>query len=262
MLFALLLIFQIPFFGQALVIDDGNFVDQALQILSDPAAPYSFTIHLSKPFDFFEYFANPPGQAYFLAAVIHVFGRSELALHSACMLFSGVAVFAMYGLARELTGRGLLAAALLLATPAFALSSHTVMADTSAAALCLVALLLFVRGVDRSDVATLVAAGLAAGLATLFKYSALSLFPLMFLYLWLRGRLQAATLTPLVLAAVMFGAWCAASAYVYGEIHPLHSLFFELEERSWTGSLVQVAAVLMVPRRQPARLRGVARWRR
>jgi 4-amino-4-deoxy-L-arabinose transferase-like glycosyltransferase len=235
---------QLPFLGQALVIDDGNFVDQALQILRDPTAPYSFTIHLDRPLDFFSYFANPPGLAYYLAGGIGLFGRSEVALHSLCLLFPGLAVLAMYALAREVTGHGLFAALLLLVTPAFLISSHTVMADVPAAAFYLLAVWLYVRGVDEDRTTSLLLSGVAAGVAALLKYSGITVLPLMLLYALLRGRLRVATLSPLLIAAGLFGAWCLASHQIYGQVHVAAAFSLEATARNAVRRLVQgVAAV-------------------
>jgi len=235
---------QLPFLGQALVIDDGNFVDQALQILRDPAAPYSFTIHLYEPVDFFAYFANPPGLAYFLAGGIGIFGRSELALHALCLPFAGLAVFAMYAFARQLTGQGLFAALLLLATPAFLISSHTVMADVPAAAFYLLAVWLYVRGVDEEQTTSLLLSGVAAGAAALLKYTGITVLPLMLLYALLRGRLRYATLSPLLIAGLLFGAWCLASYQIYGRVHVATAFSLESPDRNWVGRLVQAVAAV------------------
>ena len=48
----LVLALHAPFLASAFVIDDGNFVDQAVQVLASLAEPYSFTIHLARPQEF------------------------------------------------------------------------------------------------------------------------------------------------------------------------------------------------------------------
>jgi len=157
---AVFLLLHIPFLNQAFIIDDGNFIDQALQIVKNPLGPYSFNIHLKQVQDFFEYFANPPGFAYYLAAMIKVFGHSEVAMHSVCLIFSAMALLSMYVLSHEMTGNGLYGALLLLVTPTFLLSSHTVMPDIAAMAFYVLAILLFMRGMDRDDPRLFIAAGI------------------------------------------------------------------------------------------------------
>ena len=53
-----------------------------------------------------------------------------MALHTANLVFSAIALLSMYALSQNITGHGLYGSLILLATPAFLLSSHTVMADT------------------------------------------------------------------------------------------------------------------------------------
>jgi 4-amino-4-deoxy-L-arabinose transferase-like glycosyltransferase len=239
------LLLELPFLSQAFVIDDGNFVDQAVQVLEHPAAPYSFRIHLAVARPFFNYFANPPGQAYYLAAAIALFGRSEIALHAACLAFAMLALGATYALGREIAGKGFLAPALLLAAPAFVVSSHTVMADVPAAALYVSAIALFLRGVDGDRPAPLMLAGVAAGLASLFKYSSVSVIPLMLLYLLLRRRIRPRTVLSISIAAAIFLGWCAASYAIYGRVHVLSSFTLEATPRAAADRLIQAVAVLL-----------------
>lgn len=236
---------HLPFLNQALIIDDGNFVDQALQILKDPGAPYSFSIRFARVEPFFDYFANPPGQAYWLAAAIALFGNSEPVLHGVCLLFSGLAVGATFLLGRELCGRGLYAALLLMALPAFQISSHTVMPDVPAAAFYVLAVYLLIRGVDEDHLGLLIAAGLAAGSSMLLKYSSLSLFPLMLLYIALRRRWKLSSALPILVAAALFGVWCWFSVEVYGRTHIGAAFALELSPPDALKRVVQMVASLI-----------------
>ena len=236
---------QLPFAGQAFVIDDGNFVDQALQIADDPGAPYSFKIQLGVAKEFFSYFANPPAQAYYLAAVIKLLGRSEVILHGACLLFAALALFSMYALAREITGRGVFAALLLLGSPAYLVSSHTVMSDVAAASLYFCSVYLFLRGVDDDRLPLLVLAGLVAGLCGLFKYSGITVVALMVLYLLIRRCIRFRTLLPPLIAAAVFGAWCWISYRSYGQVHVLAAFFLEATPKTAGDRVIQAVASLV-----------------
>ncbi len=253
LLFALL-VTQVPFFGQAFAIDDGHFIDQALQILRNPSDPYGFFIHLQAPLPFYTYFANPPLQAYALALAIGALGLSEIALHLACLPFSALAVYAMYTLARQLGGHGLFAALLMLSTPAFLLSSHSVMADVPAMAFSLLAIALLLRGVEENRAGPLVAAGVAAGIAALFKYSGLSLLPLLGLYPLLRPRTRALHFVPVGVAAAVFGTWIVIDFSLSGEIHVAAALLRETLEPStgtaglqFVGNLMGLGAATIFP---------------
>jgi len=239
------LLSHIPFLTQAFIIDDGNFIDQALHIIRNPAGPYSFNIHLEEVFNFFRYFANPPGFAYFLAAMIKLFGSSEMALHSVCLVFSAIALLSMYALSQDITGHGLYGSLLLLFTPTFLLSSHTVMPDVPAMAFYILAIFLFLRGIDQDNVLLYIFSGAAAGISSLLKYSGLTVLPLMLLY-WLLCRKR--TLKPFVtflVAGLVFGAWCAMSYFIYGEIHFISMIVYESSRRPFFMKVIQVVAELI-----------------
>lgn len=239
------LLLHVPFLKQAYIIDDGNFIDQAFHIIKNPAGPYSFDIHLEEVFNFFRYFANPPGFAYYLAAMIKLFGSSEMALHSVCLVFPAIALLSMYALSQEITGMGLYGALLLLVTPTFLLSSHTVMPDVPAMAFYILAIFLFLRGIDQDDLLLYTFSGAAAGISSLLKYSGLTVLPLILLY-WLLCRKR--TLKPFVtflVAGLVFGAWCTASYLIYGEVHFISMIVYESSHRPFFMKVIQGVAELI-----------------
>jgi len=239
------LVLHIPFLSQAFIIDDGAFIDQALHILKNPAGPYSFDIHLEEVFNFFRYFANPPGFAYFLAAMIKFFGRSEIALHSVCLIFSYIALLAMYALSQEITGRGLYGSLLLLVTPTFLLSSHTVMPDVPAMAFYILAIFLFLRAMDQDELQLYVLSGIVVGISSLLKYSALTILPLMLLYWFLCRRRTLKPLVTFLIVGLVFGAWCAMSYFIYGEVHFISMAVYESSRRPFFMKVIQAVAGLI-----------------
>ncbi len=239
------LAFHLPFLNQGFVIDDGNFVDQALQILDHPTEPYSFTIHLAEPEDFYTYFANPPGQAYFLALAIKLFGNSEDVTHTACMLLSLAAVIAMYKLSREVNVDGFLGALLFLISPAFLISSHTVMSDVPATAFYIIAILLTFMAVDGGGIRFAIGAGLAASMAALFKYSGISVLPLMLLYPILRKKWHPVHFMGPIICIALFSSWCLISYQIYGSVHFLAAFSLESVEKSFFQQSVQIAASII-----------------
>ena len=72
---------------------------------------------------------NPPLMSYFLAGVASLFGWSEIVLHLACLVVAFLAALGIYSLAQMWCQRPLLATVVAIFTPAFLVSSTTLMCD-------------------------------------------------------------------------------------------------------------------------------------
>ena len=70
----------------------------------------------------YEVTMNPPLVGYYIAGVAALFGRSEVALHTAFLLPAAGAVVGTYWLARRLSGRPLEAGLAALLSPVFLVS--------------------------------------------------------------------------------------------------------------------------------------------
>ncbi|GAB4254465.1 MAG: hypothetical protein Kow00109_29850 [Acidobacteriota bacterium] len=121
----------VPFLGQAYHIDDRIYLEVARNILSKPLFPYDFPAA-------FEGISAPdaashthlPLLSYYLAPWIALFGEErEWVLHLVCLPFPLLAAWSFYRLARLWTHSAAWAPVLLLAAPAFAVLSHTLMTD-------------------------------------------------------------------------------------------------------------------------------------
>jgi dolichyl-phosphate-mannose-protein mannosyltransferase len=119
------------------------------------------------------------------AVIYTVLGRSISAA------FGTLTIPVVYLIARRIAGRGagLIAAALLACSVIHLRDSHFATTDVSLTLCCALALLASLRIVEKSDLASLVAAGLALGAAVLFKYpGAFVLGVIGFAYLLAPGR--------------------------------------------------------------------------
>jgi len=206
-----------PFLGKAFHIDDPLFLWAAKQIQVNPGNPYGFAVNwygITMPMS--EVTKNPPLTSYYIAAVAGVAGWSERSLHLAFLLPAIVAIIGTYLLAERMCRRPLLAGLCTLFTPAFIVSSSNVMSDTLMLALWVVAIYLWVVGLDRRSRVLLTLSGLSITLCTLAKYFGMSLIPLLFLYSVLRERRVVWATAYLLVPAFLLGAYQWATHELYG----------------------------------------------
>lgn len=213
------LVITLPFINQALHIDDAIFWDFARRNLESP-----FSQHVPEYRMMGESFSewrdtHPPVDALYLALLMRLTGSDAPApLHAGFIIFPAVAGIAMFFLARRFTRNALLAALLLLATPAVMVLSHTLMADVPMMAAWLAATALYIHGVDRDDTRLLALAGLAAALAVMTGYQALALVVLLPAYPAFLGRLSLRNLAPLLIPLAVFALFVLVSLAQYGEL--------------------------------------------
>ena len=132
---------------------------------------------------------NPPLLSYFLAGVACLFGWSEIVLHLACLVVAFATAVGIYALAQMWCQRPLLATVVAIFTPAFLVSSTTLMCDVMMLGFWVWALVFWERALGKEHSGwRFVGAGVLAGLAVLTKYSAINLLPLLLLLGVLRTR--------------------------------------------------------------------------
>src|SRR5579872_601223 len=139
---AVFVVLQIPFLGGAFRVDDPNILAIAKQIARAPLDPYGFTFNwtgTSRPA--FDILANPPLAPFCIAVWAAVFGWSEVSLHVLTLLFALIAIAAFFRITRNVV-----ATALLAASPAFFISTQTVMPDMLMLALLTTSVAAAIRG--------------------------------------------------------------------------------------------------------------------
>ncbi len=161
---------------------------------------------------------NPPLMPYYLAGAATFLGWSDIALHIACMVLAFAAAAGIYQLAKMWCGRPLLATIIAIFTPAFLVSSTTLMCDVLMLALWVWALVFWDRALTgASGRWFLVVAGVLAGLAMLSKYSAVFLMPLMGVLGIARTRKIGVWLLALLVPLAIMGAYEWITTRLYGQ---------------------------------------------
>src|ERR1051326_5038115 len=120
----------VAFSGKAFFIDDTLFLRVAEQIQAHPFRPYSAQINWSgttKPL--MHALWNPPLTSYYVALVMKIAGTSERALHLGFILPALAAVWGIFSMSRLYCRQPALATLIAIASPAFLLSSSTIMCD-------------------------------------------------------------------------------------------------------------------------------------
>jgi 4-amino-4-deoxy-L-arabinose transferase-like glycosyltransferase len=198
----------LPFVGKAFHMDDPQFLWTARQILVRPADFYGFAINwYGVETTMAEIVSNPPLAAYYMTPVVAVAGFREVPLHLAFLLPAVAAVLGTWEVARRLSPRPALAAAITAATPVFVVSATTVMADVILLAAWVWAVALWMRGVDDDRPLACAAAVVLVAVAALTKYYGAALIPLLGAYSLHRARRPTAALAWFALPMVILAAY-------------------------------------------------------
>jgi hypothetical protein len=181
---AAVLLLRLPFLNEAVQGDDTLFLTSAAHALIDPLHPnhthYVFSF-VGQKIDFRAY-PHPLINQWVLAGLIAIFGSvKEVPFHAAYILFSLLAAFAMYSLARRFSPRPLWATLLFLVVPAFAVNGASFESDVPHVAFFLAGIAAFVV-FERYWVAAIFLA-----LASLTAVQAVVATPILLVYLWLNG---------------------------------------------------------------------------
>jgi hypothetical protein len=168
------LLIRLPFLNQAIQGDDHIYLTEAQHALVDPLHPNDVKyVFLGDQVDLRGH-PHPPGNAWPLAALILIFGDVyEVPFHAAYMVFSMVAVWAMWSLARRFSERPLWATLLFIAVPAFVVNGGSLEADLPFLAFWMASIALFLSG-------RMWLAALAMAAAAMMAYQAVFLIPIMF----------------------------------------------------------------------------------
>src|ERR1039457_190747 len=176
----LVLLIRLPFLNQAIQGDDHIYLTEAEHALVDALHPNDVKyVFLGDEVDLRGH-SHPPGNAWPLAALLLVFGDvKEIPFHAAYIVFSMIAVWAMWRLACRFSERPLWATLLFIAAPAFVVNGGSLEADLPFLAFWMASIALFLSG--RMWLAALVMAA-----AAMLAYQAVFLIPILFCALMLR----------------------------------------------------------------------------
>jgi len=209
-----------PFSNKAFHVDDTLFLYAARQIRKSPWRPYDFTLNWNGIEQrMWEVTKNPPLTSYYIAAVTAAFGEREVPLHACFLLWALIATAGLYWLASRLDASPGWSAVLLAVSPAFVVTATGVSSDLMTLALYVLAVAAFVHGSQQRSWRLLVLAGTAAGLATVTKYIALTVIPLLAAYSIISEKRVSARLAVLLVPLAIFGVWAAHGWCYYGKPH-------------------------------------------
>ena len=218
------LIANLPFLRQAFHIDDSVFIYLARHILSHPLDPYNFSlIYNGVSTTVYSIYSSPPLGGYLLAAMLRLFGEGELPLHAAHLFYPMMCGIFVYLIARKCVRDDLLslgAALVFLLSPALSVMGHTIMLDVPSLFFFLATIYLFMEAGDRGNIWLYVASGFFGGAACLMRYTALAVFPILFLFFLARpaNRNVRAVISPAV-SGVIFLLWYFIALKLYSSAY-------------------------------------------
>ncbi|MCU1237499.1 MAG: hypothetical protein JWP63_5466, partial [Candidatus Solibacter sp.] len=243
--FALVLLIRVPFLNQAIQGDDHIYLTEAEHALVDPLHPSDVKyVFLGDEVDLRGH-SHPPGNAWPLAALILLAGDvKEIPFHAAYIIFSLIAVWAMWSLARRFSNHPLWATLLFIAVPAFVINGGSLEADLPFLALWMASVALFIgqkaplatgRSSDpprdtsdpsfdsdptcasdpprdtsypsRDRKGAVVLSALAMALAAMMAYQAVFLIPILGAYCWIYHRRDKARWITLATPLLTLIAW-------------------------------------------------------
>ncbi len=187
LLFAFVLAIRLPFLTQAIGGDDVYYLAAAYHGLVDPLHPNHIWYVFGGRDVTFQGYPHPPGNAWFLCGLLAMVGDvHEVVFHAAYVVFSLLAVFGMYALARRFAQRPLAATLLCGVVPPFVVNGNLLESDVPLLSFWLAGAAAFVYGVDRKDWRLLAASGLGLAVAGLIAMQSVLFTPILLAYLWFR----------------------------------------------------------------------------
>src|SRR5579872_4977439 len=239
----LVLLTTLPFLNRAYFVDDFYFVTIAHGILQHPLRPYDFrsddagiqTIGWERGQR--PRMVNPLLFHYYLAGVMKLFGDASWKLRASTIVFSLIAVWSTYFLGRRFVPYPLAAAGLLAITPAYWLTSYSLLIDSGLIAFFMLSLLVFFDGLDQRRVGRILLAGVLMGLTMLVKY--VGALVLVLALIWQVMEKSRRTWRPGYLGYLMAGgvmlAWGIWNIATYGQMHFLAALPRGFHSTSYAG---------------------------
>jgi 4-amino-4-deoxy-L-arabinose transferase-like glycosyltransferase len=200
-LLGLVLLIRLPFIAQPIQGDDAFYLIFAKNALVDPLHPLQTSFRLGGDVVWGAGHTRPPGVAWTLAPLLALFGGvREVPLHLAYLLFSLLAVFSVYALARRFTERPLWAALVFASVPAFVINGNKLESDIPLLAfLSLGAACLVHRRYGWS--------ALAMAVGAFYGYQSVFLVPVLAHWVWFRDRSRLIAWLPVIIAPLALVTW-------------------------------------------------------
>jgi len=177
---AVVLLIRIPFLNQAIQGDDDIYITEAAHAQVDPLHPADTHYVFRGDEVDLRGQTHPPLNAWPLALLVAAFGGvQEIPFHAAYIVFSVIAVWAMWSLAQRFSPHPVWATLLFCAVPAFVVNGNSLEPDVPFLAFWMASIALFCSG-------RLWLAAAAMALASLEAYQAVFLVPVLGAYLYLQ----------------------------------------------------------------------------
>jgi len=231
----------VPFIDKAFCIDDPLFLWCAEQIQAHPLDFYGCQVNwfgTSAPL--YEATKNPPLTSYYLALATALVGWDEPPLHAALFLPAIGAICGTWFLARSFCRQPVSAALVVLATPAFLVSSTNLMCDTMLLCWWTWAIALWIHGLNSKDARWLGLASLLIAAAALTKYFGISVIPLVAVYTIVRNRKPTWQLAWLLLPIALLAGYQWWTWQRYGRGLLSDAAVYSLHAPSVRGSWLEI----------------------
>lgn len=230
-------ILLLPFSDKAFHMDDTLFIWVARQVVQSPLDFFGFTGNWGGVEEEARRFIkNPPLVSYYIALAGTVFGWSERALHIAMTVPAALAATGAWLLARRLCSNPLAATLAGVLTPVFAVSGTTVMCDMTMLALWVWAVFLWVKGIEDGRWRWLAISSILIAAASLAKYFAISLIPLLAVYTIFKGRRHIKGLVWLAVPVAILALYQFYTEGIYGRGLLLDASAYSVNVRSADGT--------------------------
>jgi 4-amino-4-deoxy-L-arabinose transferase-like glycosyltransferase len=226
----------LPFCNKAFHIDDPVYIWTAKHILAHPIDFYGFSINwYGWEMPLYEVTKNPPLVSYYIALASLPFGFGEIPLHVAFLIPALAASLGTYYLAREVSTHPLIATLASLLTPAFLVSSSTIMVDVTMLAFWIWSVVLWIWGIKNNKLWILCLSAIFAGLSALSKYYGICLVPLLFCFTLAEKRSLGWWVFPLLIPIAMIGMYDLMTHSLYNHYLFLEAFLFPQQFRESVG---------------------------
>ena len=244
LLFTVLL--RLPFLNQAIQGDDVYYLYGAEHALIDPGHPHDTSYVFRGDLVSMRGHPHPPLNSWVLAGLLAIWGDVyEIRFHAAWMLFSLLAVGAVWWLARRFTGAPTLPTLLFSVTAAFVVNANSFEPDVPLVALLMAGTALLVHAADSGSLGAAGGSAVALALAAMTGYQAVLFTPILAAYLWFRRSRRWREWLIICAPVLVVMAWQGYERFTSGSV-PLAVLHHYTDQYAFqnpTAKLLNAAAL-------------------